>query len=396
MPKPSKFDVLLYLSQIKEPGRRELLKFLRRNILFENLSERVLALRLKELKEDSLAVDMQDPKTIDCLAFLYWSKMRGMDYNKLLNSRSVAVFKMLFERGPLTLKDLTGQLSKPTALKYIRLLEENNFITTLKRKPLTLKANLNDLTFFYANFLDLSFRNFERQFSIPDMPKACSKELTDFLIKHHAYSTTVTEGNTATEEDVERIFNNYPVGLTPREVTEVLNARSAVKELFKMQKNDLDLQGIKALHRVLMNDLIDSAGEFCYWRKKILGFKTKLPSSREQIDLSIGALLNFCKKKTNPISASIVHFVFASIHPFADGNGRMARLLHSWILIKNGFPLFVFDPEKRNRYFELLEKGRDESLEDFILFCLNEHYKSCSQEISRVRSIGVSERTSKD
>ena len=375
---PTRFDVLVCMSQIEEPEKKKILRFLRRNILFENLSERVLNLRLKELEKDGFVKDMkvnlENPKTVDCLAFLYWSKMKGLDYNKLLSRRAVAVFKKLFERGPLTLGDLTEEFSKPTALKYIGILEENGFIAALKRKPLTLSANLNDLTFFYANFLDLSFENFERQFEAPEVPKIRSKKLTDLLVKLHAYSTTVTEGNTATEEDVEKIFNNYPVELTPREVTEILNARSAVEELFRIRKNKIDLPGIKNLHKILMSNLIDNAGDFCYWRKKIAGFKTKLPSSKEEIDFSTGALLNFCKNEMNPlISASIVHFVFASIHPFADGNGRMARLLHSWILLKHDLPLFVFDPDRRTMYFELLEKGRDESLEDFVRFCLNEH-----------------------
>ncbi len=379
----TKYDVLLYLSQMESPKKDELVKLLKRNIFFERVSERVVLERLKELGKENLIEDTKisttNPKTTDCLAFLYWSKMKGKDYNKLLDENSISIFRALFEKGEIGLKNIIKEvkISKPTALKYIALLKENGFVSVIKKKPLVLKASLNDLSFFYANFLGLSFKNFEEQFEVPPMPNMRSKKLVEMLVRIHAYSTTVTEGNTATEKDVEKIFGDYPVSLTPREVLEIMNARAAIEELFSICKNDIDSLQIKILHKILMNSLIDNAGEFYYGNKKIAGFPTKLPSSKQEIDYAMSALLNFCKRKLNSqIQASIAHFIFASIHPFADGNGRMARLLHSWILLKSGLPLFVFDPNKRNEYFSLLEKARSESVEDFANFCIREHYAS--------------------
>lgn len=383
MSKLTKYDVLLYLSQMESPEKEELVKFLKRNIFFGNVSERAVSERLKELKEEKLIegmkINLENPKTANCLAFLYWSKMKGKDYNKYLEEKSVSTFKMLFEKGVMKLKALMKEtsLSKPTALKYVRLLEEGGFIAAIKGKPLILKANLNDLTFFYINFLGLGFKKFEELFEIPSMPNMRSKKLAEMLVRIHAYSTTVTEGNTATEKDVEKIFGDYPVSLAPREVLEIINARAAIEGLFSISKNDIDLFQIKRLHKILMNNLIDNAGEFYYGNKKIAGFPTKLPYSKQEIDYAMGALLNFCKNKISPqIQASIAHFIFASIHPFADGNGRIARLIHSWILLKNGLPLFVFDPNRRNEYFSLLEKARSDSVEDFMNFCIREHYAS--------------------
>ena len=88
-------------------------------------------------------------------------------------------------------------------------------------------------------------------------------------------------------------------------------------------------------------------------------------------------MLNFYEKykdKINPlIMAPTIHFLFVSIHPFIDGNGRVARLIHSFILLKSGLPLFAFDPNYRNEYFNLLERGRLKSVEDFIQFCIDKH-----------------------
>lgn len=379
----TKYDVLLYLSQIKVPEKSELVRFLKRNILFENVSERTVSKKLNELKKDNFVtgakINAENPKVQDCIAFLYWAQMRGKDHRVLLDKKSVLIFRALFEGGPFGLKELmerTG-LSKPTLLKYARSLGKSGFISALKKKPMVLRANLNDLTFFYAHFFDMSFKAFERQFNNSAIPRIHSKKLISATISLHVHSTTVTEGNTATEEDVERVFGDFPVKLTPREVTEILNARSAINELFLICKKDIGLYEIKRLHRTLMNNLLERPGEFYYGHKRLAGFETKLPSSKQEIDFSMAALMNFAKKPLHPaVLASIAHFVFASIHPFADGNGRMARLLHSWILLKAGFPLFVFDPKKRNEYFGSLEAGRNASIDGFINFCITEHESS--------------------
>ena len=88
-------------------------------------------------------------------------------------------------------------------------------------------------------------------------------------------------------------------------------------------------------------------------------------------------MFNFYEKykdKIEPqILASLVHFLFVSIHPFIDGNGRVARLIHSFVLMKAGLPLFAFDPNHRNTYFSLLDKGRTESVEEFVQFCIDKH-----------------------
>jgi len=196
------------------------------------------------------------------------------------------------------------------------------------------------------------------------------------LIKLHTYSTTVTEGNTAIEKDVESIFRDYPTELALREITEILNAKKAIEKVYKLCNEEITLEKIKGLHRILMSNLLETPGEFHYRNKQVIGFKTKFLSSREQIHYAFKALLNFCNKKANPIvKAAICHFIFVSIHPFIDGNGRVARLLHSWILLSENYPLFAFDPDNKYTYFNLLEKARNEDIEEFIDFCVEEHYR---------------------
>ncbi|HLD39341.1 MAG TPA: Fic family protein [archaeon] len=98
---------------------------------------------------------------------------------------------------------------------------------------------------------------------------------------------------------------------------------------------------------------------------------------QERHDTELEELFNFYEKYKEQIEpqilAPLVHFLFVSIHLFIDGNGRVARLIHSFILMKAGMPLFAFDPDYRNIYFDLLDKGRAESVEEFVQFCIDRH-----------------------
>lgn len=57
------------------------------------------------------------------------------------------------------------------------------------------------------------------------------------------------------------------------------------------------------------------------------------------------------------VKAAVIHFYLAYIHPYFDGNGRMARLLHMWFLIQKGYETTLFVPfsdyiaKSKNRYY---------------------------------------------
>ena len=53
------------------------------------------------------------------------------------------------------------------------------------------------------------------------------------------------------------------------------------------------------------------------------------------------------------VKAAIIHFYFAYVHPYFDGNGRTARLIHLWFLIQKGYQSALFIP-----FSGLIEKSR--------------------------------------
>lgn len=90
-----------------------------------------------------------------------------------------------------------------------------------------------------------------------------------------------------------------------------------------------------------------------------------------EIDKLINLLTDLEERKVKPIIISAwFHHAFTQIHPFQDGNGRLARLLASLILIRHGlFPFTVKGSEKKKYIdsLELADKNEPQNLVDF--FC---------------------------
>ncbi len=69
---------------------------------------------------------------------------------------------------------------------------------------------------------------------------------------------------------------------------------------------------------------------------------------------------NFIKLSTE------FHYRFVRIHPFDDGNGRLARLLMNYILMKQGFPPVIIKTEDKDNYIAVLEQADFAILKPFV------------------------------
>ena len=134
------------------------------------------------------------------------------------------------------------------------------------------------------------------------------------------------------------------------------------------------------LHRLYMMSVGDFLGkderlkEGCFYRHDdvfVVGSRVehqgldskKIPSFMQKLI----AFINTEDNINDLAKASIIHFYIAFVHPYFDGNGRMARLLHLWFLIQKGYQSALFIPfsseieKNRNKYynaFTLIEENR--------------------------------------
>lgn len=75
------------------------------------------------------------------------------------------------------------------------------------------------------------------------------------------------------------------------------------------------------------------------------------------------------KAELHPVEyAAMVHIIFVNIHPFTDGNGRVARLLMNLALLQSGYNIVVIPPVVRVDYISAIQKTNNGNNTDFINF----------------------------
>ncbi|HEU4798525.1 MAG TPA: Fic family protein [bacterium] len=95
-----------------------------------------------------------------------------------------------------------------------------------------------------------------------------------------------------------------------------------------------------------------------------------VPPGHEAVRDLLPAFFDLLREESEPsVRVVLGHFVFVYIHPYMDGNGRMARFLMNVMLAAGGYPWTVLPVEERNQYMEALEAASvDQKITPFAAF----------------------------
>lgn len=81
----------------------------------------------------------------------------------------------------------------------------------------------------------------------------------------------------------------------------------------------------------------------------------------------------------------MAHFQLTWIHPFADGNGRTARMLMNLLLMERGYPALLIELADRETYFTALRKSQEtEDTRPFIYFLYQVALRSTSRYLTEL------------
>ena len=102
------------------------------------------------------------------------------------------------------------------------------------------------------------------------------------------------------------------------------------------------------------------------------------------------------------IKAAIIHFYIAFVHPYFDGNGRIARLVHLWFLIQKGYQSALFIPfssqieKSRKAYYDAytsIEENKKFSgkidVTPFIMYFINNVYNKMNEASTTIETLSV-------
>ena len=172
------------------------------------------------------------------------------------------------------------------------------------------------------------------------------------------HSSLKIEANSLTLGQVRDVINGKVVLGKQKEIQEVKNAYSAYEHLWEI--DPYKLQDLKRYHGIMTKYIVEESGEFRSGEEGVFNGDQCIfmaPPARfvPQLMDELFTWMKDSQKEIHPlILSSVFHYEFVFIHPFSDGNGRMARLWHTAILSK-WKPIFEYIPIESQ-----IEKFQDE------------------------------------
>jgi len=144
----------------------------------------------------------------------------------------------------------------------------------------------------------------------------------------------------------------------PRNKSErmIINNYAAILEIREMLRDKLTPEMLCHLHTILTKDTLDNSAEAGRFRKesddvRVVDVMTSeilhKPPHAATIGHRIEEICEFANEKSKPfvhpvIKAIVLHFALGFVHPFTDGNGRTARAIFLWYMLKHGYWLFEY------------------------------------------------------
>ncbi|WP_371373856.1 Fic family protein [Sporomusa aerivorans] len=193
-------------------------------------------------------------------------------------------------------------------------------------------------------------------------PRHTLESLREKLLVEWTYHSNAIEGNTLTLSETKVVLEGITIGgKTLREHLEVINHREAIGYIEEIitKKEDLSDWQIKNIHAIVLKGILpESAG--VYRRENVfISGAEHIPPDYVQVPAQMAELLEWYKGEAQKLHAveraAILHSWFVKIHPFVDGNGRTARLLLNFELMKNGYVPIVIKKEQRVEYYDSLD-----------------------------------------
>lgn len=199
-----------------------------------------------------------------------------------------------------------------------------------------------------------------------ELPVSIEEEIKKETIAKRVHYSTKIEGNKLQLNEVKEVIENNKES-HERNVLEVRNYFNALMYLNKEAENnntiteDLILKThnlVSGKHLTYKNSFRDDQNVV---KDSETGTIVYMPPEAKDVKNLINQMINeFNGKNTNdipiPIKAGIVAYEFVTIHPFWDGNGRLSRLLATYILKAYGYDL---------KGFYVVEEFYDKNIDDY-------------------------------
>jgi len=192
--------------------------------------------------------------------------------------------------------------------------------------------------------------------------KNIAKSLHEKLVVEWTYNSNAIEGNTLTMSETKVVLEGITIGgKSLVEHLETINHREAILFVENLVSDDEPLSewNIKNIHALILKEIDNkNAGKYRIENVLISGANHIPPKHYEVNNLMQKLITEYNDEwiDYHPIIRSVLlHGEFVKIHPFIDGNGRTARLLLNFELMKNGYTPIIIKNNNRVKYYDVLD-----------------------------------------
>lgn len=230
------------------------------------------------------------------------------------------------------------------------------------------------------------------------------KEFREDAIVRSVHYGTHIEGNELNLSEAEKVLKGQEVVARDRDIQEVINYRKAMDYINRFHPKDrreeITENVIKELHKLTVNKILPESQWGSFRKTQVVvknsqtGEVSFKPPMAVAVPFQIRDLLEFVntsdEESINPVLKSgAVHYELVRIHPFLDGNGRVARAFATLILYKEGydirkfFSLEEYFDKDALRYYEALQSV--EKKDGDLTFWLEYFTLGLAIELSKIR-----------
>lgn len=211
------------------------------------------------------------------------------------------------------------------------------------------------------------------------------KQFKEDAIVRSVYHGTHIEGNQLAKDDAKNILAGKEVIGRPRDIQEIINYRRVIDFIDEEAKKKIEKITevlIKKLHRIVTDKILseDQTGEYrtkqVIIRNSSTGEITFRPPPAIEVPFLMREFLYWLNKENldihSVLKAGIAHHELVRIHPFIDGNGRVARVLATLILFLGGydirrfFSLEEYYDKDAISYYQSLQKASSGDLTSWL------------------------------
>lgn len=211
--------------------------------------------------------------------------------------------------------------------------------------------------------------------AVRPLPQAGFESLMEALRVEVTYTSNAVEGNHLDLAETAIVLEGITVGGKPlKDHLEAIDHAEAFDYILQLAGKDTpftetDLRAIHSL--VLRRSKPFYAGRYRDVQVWITG-SPDVPPPPAMVPGLMADLFKWWAETSparHPVTAAAeFHARLVAIHPFADGNGRTARLATNLVLLKTGYPIAIVKPEDRQEYFADVMASHQDDYEQITLF----------------------------